>query len=77
MGAKQIYARYVERNRAALPTDPTELRAKLLEVAEKSKLTLTENELNEVLGTARAEKPRKGAKTNATEKQADTPSEKI
>jgi hypothetical protein len=51
MSAKTILIRYLIRRKAELPLDPSELRKHLASVAERDRLMVTEEELDELAGT--------------------------
>lgn len=78
MSAKAIIARYIERNRSTLPSNPIGLRQHITAVADGAKLVLTAEELDEL---APLPKKQKGAKSGdleaAGEKSSDTPATEI
>lgn len=71
MAAKHILRRYLERNNNALPTDPLKLREQLASVAEKSRLKITEKELDELVPTT-APKKAKAAPRKSPKKKGDS-----
>ena len=75
MGAKSIIARYVERNRSALPSNQDELRQHLVAVASGASLKLTEKELNELAPVITEKKPKTGQIKDEAEKSGNDTSE--
>lgn len=81
MGAKAIIARYMERNRSALPSSPEELRQHVAAVAKGANLALTEKELDELAPKPKKQDRAKGQKSGdfeaADEKGGNTPTVEI
>ena len=76
MGAKSIIHRYLDRNRSSLPNDPLKLREALLSAAEKSRLAITVEELDELVPLPTPRPPKGGEKEAAPKKAKTAPKTK-
>jgi len=78
MSAKAILARYMERNRSALPQNPAELRQKVTAVAAEAKLVLTPQELDELAPIPKGKKRAiSGDSDGEGEKGGNAPTEEV
>lgn len=71
MSAKPILHRYLIRRKAELPVDPSELREHLASVAEKSRLNVTDADLDELAGITTAPMAKTGQNSGRKSKRRD------